>query len=166
MDFFIFLRARTPRRGGRGRRDDKSDRWQQLVLGKLPGHCIGTCYFGKSSLGSLPANFGGPCARNYYLLPGSRTCRWPTTLGPGIWNAVMDSLSGFSAGRLALPLIATVLLSVSLFRKYFPPPRSCNRTDVSVGKIFNIHANAMETRKLPQTGTRESSESGLWLDTG
>lgn len=93
--------ARSIRSGGdRGKRDDKSDRWQQLVLGKLAGHCAGTCYFGKSSLGSLPANFGGPCARNYYLLPGSRTCRWPATLG--IWNAVMDGLSGFFGPRASI----------------------------------------------------------------
>lgn len=97
-----------------GRRDDKSDRWQQLVLGKLAGHCVGTCYFGKSSLGSLPANFGGPCARNYYLLPGSRTCRWPATLG--IWNAVMDSLSGF----LGASLIAMLFLLVSGNVRSFP----------------------------------------------
>lgn len=42
-----------------------------------PGNCLpivqGTCYFGKSSLGSLPANFAVPYVRNYYLLPGSRT---------------------------------------------------------------------------------------------
>ena len=41
------------------------------------GNCLpivqGTCYFGKSSPGSLPANFAVPYARNYYLLPGSRT---------------------------------------------------------------------------------------------
>ena len=90
--------------------------------GKLPGHCVGTCYFGKSSLDSLPANFGGPCARNYYLLPGSRTCRWPATLSPGIWNAVVDSLSGFFSRerefRSAVNCDLASLL-VSLFRDYF-----------------------------------------------
>jgi len=63
-----------------------------------PGNCFpivqGTCYFGKSSLSSLPANFAGPYAPK--LLPTS----WvPVGRGPevafgkrevdlGIWNAV------------------------------------------------------------------------------
>lgn len=50
---------------------------------------VGTCYFGKSSLRSLAANFARLYAQNYYLLPGSRTrtcCR--KCEGLGIWNAV------------------------------------------------------------------------------
>lgn len=58
----------------------------------FPGNCLpivqGTCYFGKSSLGSLPANFVVPYARNYYLLPGSRTRSRLGEVDLGIWNAV------------------------------------------------------------------------------
>lgn len=93
------------------RRDDKSDRWQQLVLGKLPPHCIGTCYFGKSSLGSLPANFGGalcPKITTYFLGRGpGGVAGNPRPFGH--MECGYGQPIGFLRSKLALPLIAAEL---------------------------------------------------------
>lgn len=83
-----FLKKRNAHGGEQGvpagqSKESPSLRRQREMINQIgggswsPGNCLpivrGTCYFGKSSLGSLPANFAGPYVRNYYLLPGSRT---------------------------------------------------------------------------------------------
>ena len=77
------------------RRDDKSDRWQQLVLGKLPGLCIGRVILENhlSALCLLISPGLVPEITTYFLGRGAQAAAgYPR---PWAYECGMDSLSGF-----------------------------------------------------------------------
>lgn len=57
------------------------------MLGKLAGHCAGTCYFGKSSLCLLISVGLVPEITTYFLGRGPAGGRQPSAYGMRLWTA-------------------------------------------------------------------------------